>query len=226
METTCSRCHQTVQAGTSFCPYCGLPQLVYNSETGTQETDQPVQWNQAVRDASSVAWRPALRSSMALAIPAGVLSAFLWPVGIFGLLLMGAIGVWAVSLYMRSQQPAWITIGAGARIGLVSGILGGWTSAATAAVALYAMRYWLHQGHIFDNFWESLINQQIAQQWSAMGVDAQTAVSLKALLLSPEGRAAWVLCTVGFLVLVSVLFAMAGGALGARMSIRRRRPGV
>ncbi len=226
METTCSRCHQTVEPGASFCPYCGLPQLVYNAEASTQETGQPVQWTQAVRDASSVAWRPALRSTAALAIPAGVLCAFLWPVGIFGLLLMGATGAWAVSLYMRSQQPAWITIGAGARIGLVAGILGGWTSAATAAASLYAMRYWLHQGHIFDNFWENLINQQIAQQWASMGVDAQTAATLKALLLSPEGRAAWVLCTLSFLVLVSLLFAMAGGALSARMQIRRRRPGI
>ena len=227
METTCSRCHQTVEPGASFCPSCGLPQLVYSAEAETQESGQPVQWNQAIRDASSVAWRPALRTVAAISIPAGVLCAFLWPEGgILGLVLMGVTGAWAVSLYMRSQQPAWITIGAGARIGLVTGILGSWTAAATAAVGLYAMRYWLHQGHLFDNFWENLINQQIAQQWAAMGVDAQTAVTLKAMLLSPAGRAAWVLCSLSFLVVVSLLLAVAGGALSARMQVRRRRPGV
>jgi fluoride ion exporter CrcB/FEX len=227
METTCSRCHHTVEADTSFCPYCGLPQLVYNVETETQETGQPAQWNQAVRDASSVAWRPALRTVVALAIPAGVLCAFLWPEGgVLGLVLMGVTGAWAVSLYMRSQQPAWITIGAGARIGLVTGILGGWTAAGTAAAGLYALRYGLHQGSVFDNFWESLVNQQFVQQWASMGVDAQTTAALKAMLLSPEGRAAWVLCTLSFLVVVSLLFAMAGGALSARMQVRRRRPGI
>jgi hypothetical protein len=227
METTCSRCHQTVEPGASFCPYCGLPQLVYNAETETQESGQPVQWNQAVRDASSVAWRPALRSIFVLAIPAGVLCAFLWPEGgILGLVLMGATGAWAVSIYTRSQQPAWITIGAGARIGLVAGILGGWTAAGTAAASLYAMRYWLNRGSIFDNFWQSLVNQQFVQQWASMGVDAKTTATLKAMLLSPAGRAAWVLCTLSFLVLVSLLFAVAGGALSARVQVRRRRPGI
>ncbi len=224
METTCSRCHQTVEPGASFCPYCGLPQLVYNAEAEMPEPGQPAQWNQAVRDAGSIAWRPALRSTAALAIPAGVLCAFLWPEGgILGLVLMGVTAAWAVSLYMRGQQPAWITVGAGARIGLVTGILGSWTAAATAAAGLYAMRYWLHQGHIFDSFWENLINRQVAQEWASMGVDAQTAATLKAMLLSPAGRAAWVLCSMSFLVAVSLLFAIAGGALGARMQVRHRR---
>lgn len=227
MEMTCSRCHQTVQADTSFCPNCGLPQLVYTAETPA-EGGQPVRWNEAVRDASSIAWRPALRSALSLAIPSGILCAFLAPVGILGLLLMGATGAWAVSLYMRSQRPAWITIGAGARIGLVTGILGGWAAAATTGVTLYAMRYWFNQGHIFDDFWDTVvaqqINQQFNQQLTSMGDSAQAVAMLKTWLLSPEGRAAWVLCAMSFLVAALLACAMAGGALGARMHVRRRRP--
>lgn len=226
METTCSRCHQTVEEGTSYCSYCGLPQLVYSAESASEPGGQPVRWNEAVRDASSVAWRPALRSALALALPAGVLCAFLAPVGIFGLLLMGATGAWTVSLYMRSQRPAWITVGAGARIGLVTGILGGWAAALTTGVTLFALRFWFHQGRIFDDFWNSVVteqmNQQLSQQWTAMGESARSIALLKAWMLSPEGRAAWVLCAMSFLVAALLVCAVAGGALGARMQVRRR----
>jgi len=225
METTCSRCHQTVEEGTSFCPHCGLPQLVYNSESSGEAGAQPVRWDEAVRDASCVAWQPALRRSLMLAVPAGMLCSFLSPVGIFGLVLMGLTGAWVVSLYMRSQRPAWITVGAGARIGLVTGIFGSWTAAATTGVTLFAMRYWLHEGQAFDNFWQNLVNQQMAQQWTGMGVDAHTIASFRAMLLSPEGRAAWVLCAMCFLVTTLLLCAVAGGALGARMQVRKRRMG-
>ena len=221
MEITCNRCHQTVEPGVSYCPHCGLPQLVYSAESA-DENGQPVRWEEAVRDASSVAWRPALRSALALAVPAGVLCAFLWPVGIFGLILMGFTGAWAVSLYMRSQQPAWITLGAGARIGLVTGIVGAWAAAATTAFTLFGMRYWFHQGHVFDDFWNNLVNVQLAQQWGAMGIDGPTIAATKNLLLSPDGRAAWVLAMIAFLIVASLLFAVAGGALSARFRVRRR----
>lgn len=228
MELTCSRCHQTVETGTSFCSYCGLPQLVYSAENPA-EAGQPVRWNEAVRDASAVMWRPALQSAISLAIPAGVLCAFLAPVGIFGLLLMGATGAWAVSLYMRRQRPAWITIGAGARIGLVTGILSGWTAAATAAFTLYAMRYWFDQGQVFDQFWNTVVaaqmNQQFDRQMATMGNSAQAVTALKAWMLSPDGRAAWVLCAMALLLALLLASAAAGGALGARMHVRRRHDG-
>ena len=36
MEITCNRCHQTVQAEDLFCPACGLPQLVYTTESAAR----------------------------------------------------------------------------------------------------------------------------------------------------------------------------------------------
>jgi hypothetical protein len=222
METTCNRCHQTVEADDCFCPQCGLPQLVYSAESASDES-QPASWNEAVRDAGSVAWRPALRAALVLAVPAGMLCSFLSPVGVFAPLLMAATGAWAVSLYMSHQRPAWITIGAGARIGLVTGLLGTWTAAITTGLTLFALRFWFHQGQIFDHFWENVVNQQMAQQWPSMGVDPQSIATMKAWLLSPEGRAAWVLCAMAFLSAALLLFAIAGGALGARLQIRRQR---
>jgi hypothetical protein len=225
MEITCNRCHQTVEAENCYCPVCGLPQLVYTAD-GAPGPGQPERWNEPVRDAGSVAWKPALRFALTLAVPAGMLSSVLSPVGIFGLLLMAVTGAWVVVLYNRSQQPAWITIGAGARIGLVTGMLGGWTAAATTGITLFVMRFWFHQGSFFDDFWQNLVNQQMTQQWASMGVDAQTVALAKSWLLSPEGRAGWVLSIMALLMAALLLFAVAGGALGARFLARTRRPEI
>jgi hypothetical protein len=223
MDLTCSRCHQTVQSEDCFCPVCGLPQLLYTVD-GASGQAQADPWLGAARDASQVDWKPALRSVLALAIPAGLFCSIPSPVGIFGLLLMAGTGAWVVALYMRSQRPAWITIGAGARIGFVTGIVGSWTSAAVTGGTLFAMRYWLHQGGVFDNFWQSL-NQQITQEWATMGVDAQSMAILEGLLLSPEGRAGWVLGAIAFLMAALLIFASAGGAISAHLLARtRRRP--
>ena len=97
------------------------------------------------------------------------------PLGIFGLFWMAAAAAWAVVLYMRSQRPAWITIGAGARIGLVTGLLGGWTACRHhAASRLFVMRFCFHPGQLLRRSLEDLVNQQMSQQWAAMGVDAQS----------------------------------------------------
>jgi hypothetical protein len=223
MEITCSRCHQPIQDGSCFCPSCGLPQLVYTDEN-PNGPGQAEPWTSAVRDASTVNWRAALRASLMLAVPAGLLCSLLSPVSILCLFWMGAAAAWTVLLYVRNQQPAWITIGAGARIGLVTGVLGGWTAACASGVSLFAMRYFLHRGQVFDNFWENIVGQQMTQQWTSMGVDAQTIAQVRAWWLSPAGRAGWVLSAILMLVFGLLLFSVVGGAIGARMLFRRRRP--
>jgi len=225
MEITCNRCRQTVQAENCYCPVCGLPQLVYAADLPPGQT-VPEHWNEAVRDAGSVDWKPALRAILKLAIPAGVLCSMLSPLGIFGLFWMAAAATWAVALYLRSQRPAWITIGAGARIGVVTGLVGGWIAAATFAASLFAMRFFFHQGRLFDNFWQSQIGEKFNQQLAASGQDAQTILLTKTLLNSPEGRGGMTLCVIFFMVLALVAFATAGGALGARMLGRTRQPEV
>jgi len=225
MEQTCNRCHQAVQEGACYCPVCGLPQLVYSAENAAAQ-GQPERWNQAVRDAGSIDWRPGLKLALTLAVPAGIVCSLLSPVNVLALLVMTGTSAWVVALYMRSQQPAWITIGAGARLGLVTGMLAGWTSAAASGVMLYAMRYWFHSGKLFDDFWETMVNQQMVQQWTSVGVDAQTIAITRTLMLSPQGRAAGVLCALAFLVSALLIFSVAGGALGARFLGRPRRPEI
>jgi hypothetical protein len=225
MEITCTRCHQTVPPECRYCPACGLPQLVYTTEDVSGQA-QPEQGNEPVRDASSVEWKRAMRAAVMLAVPAGLLCSLFSPVGIFGLLWMAVAATWAVALYLRGQRPAWITIGAGARIGLVTGLLGGWTAAAATGVSLFAMRFFLHQGKVLDDTWRAVITDQASRQWAAAGVDAQSIAIYKTWLLSPEGRAGSMLSAIVLLFGSLVLFAVAGGALGARMMIRPRRPEI
>jgi hypothetical protein len=225
MEITCTRCHQTVQDDNCYCPTCGLPRLVYSAESG-QGLPQPEHWNEPVRDASTVNWKPAIRAAVTLAIPAGLLCSMLSPVSIFGLFLMAMAAAWTVVLYVRSQRPAWITVGAGARIGLVTGLMGSWIAVATTGVTLFVMRFFLHQGRFFDDFWNDFVNQQMVQQWTSMGVDASTIATTRAWLMGPEGRAGSMLSAVLFLSVGLLFFAVGGGALGARLLARSRRPEI
>jgi hypothetical protein len=225
MEATCNRCHQTVPVESCYCPTCGLPQLVYSSEDGSATTTAE-RWTGAVQDASTVEWKPALRAAMLLAVPAGLLSCGESPVALLSLFWTAAAAAWAVTLYMRKRRPGWITMGAGARIGLVTGLMAGWLALAASGVALYAMRFLFGHGKDFDEPWQALV-AQMAQQWQSMSPDAQTAATLKwfaGWLLSPEGRAGSVLGGMMLLELALLVFAAAGGAIGARLMARSRRP--
>jgi hypothetical protein len=223
MEITCTRCHQTVEADNLYCPACGLPQLLYSADNVPGQPPAE-RWSEPVKDANTVDWKRAMRVSLALGVPAGLLCSLFSPVSIFGLLWMAVAAAWAVALYLRSQRPAWITMGAGARIGLVTGLLGGWTAAAASGITLFAMRFFLHQGKTLDDTWQAIISDQVAGQWTAAGVDAQTITLYKAWLLSPEGRAGSMLSAILLLVTALIFFAVGGGALGARLQARSRRP--
>jgi hypothetical protein len=225
MEITCTRCHQAIHADNCYCPTCGLPQLQYSAENVPGQAPAE-RWLEPVRDASVVDWKRAMRPALMLAIPAGVLCSLFSPVNILCLIWMSAASAWVVALYLRNQQPAWITIGAGARIGLVTGLLGAWTAAAVSGISLFVMRFFLHQGKTLDDTWTNVISDQVARQWASAGVDAQTINIYKAWLLSPEGRAGSMLSAILLLVAVLVFFAVGGGALGARLQARARRPQV
>jgi hypothetical protein len=226
MEITCSRCHQSVADQSCYCPTCGLPQLVYS----TEDTDGPApadRWTEAVRDASQVEWKPALRAALIVAIPAGILSCGFTPLGLLGLFWIAAAAAWAVSLYVRRQRSAWITMGAGARIGLVTGLLAGWLAFCATGAAFYSMRFLVHGGVTFDDVWTSKVNQSFNQQFQTMSADPQalsTLSTVRNLFLSPEGRAGMVLTWLLLLEVGLLVFAAAGGEVGARMITRSRRP--
>jgi len=227
MEMTCNRCHQTVQTDTCYCPACGLPQLVYSAES-TPGQSQPERWNEVVRDAGSIDWKPALKAAAMLAIPAGLLSSGISPLSRLGLFWMAAAAAWTVALYMRSQRPSWITIGAGARIGLVTGLMGGWLAFGASGCALFVKRFLLHNSSQIDLEWKARVDlsQQLTQQVMAgMGpADGTQLQAQRAFMLSPEGHAGMeafgFACNAVFLL----FFAVAGGAICSRLLTGSRRP--
>jgi hypothetical protein len=229
METTCNRCHQSVLAESCFCPNCGLPQLVYTAE-GTTATPQTEGWAEEVKDASCIDWKPGMRAAIALAIPAALLSSGISPLSALGLIWMGLAAIWAVVLYIRSQRPAWITIGAGARIGLVTGILAAWLAFGISGGALFLQRVVFHRSGEIDSEWKDRVekSQQLTQQWaSQMGVaDAAQATAQRNWMLSPEGHAGFQAFGMATSCAFLVLFGAAGGALGARLAGRNRRPEI
>ena len=233
MEILCNRCHQAVLADSCYCPACGLPQLLFASE-GSAEHSLAEGSSEVVRDAGTIEWKAALRIAFLLGIPAGILSSDASQAGRLGLLWMATAAGWAVVLYVRSQRPAWITIGAGARIGLVTGLIAGWLAFGISGASLFVDRFAFHQAGQIDAAWKSQVelNQQVAEQFTAGLASADPAqmqaarAQMTGWMLTPEGHAGmqaseWVV-NAFFLA----LFAICGGALGARLMVGRRRPEI
>jgi hypothetical protein len=233
MEKTCNRCHQTVQAEDCYCPYCGLPQLVYATDAAIPGQPEPEGWNEVVPDASSVNWKPALRAALLMGIPAGLLSSDASPAGHLGLFWMTTAAAWAVILYMRNQKPAWMTLGAGARIGLVTGLLGGWLAFGVSGGTLFVRRFFLHQSGQIDAMYSSIFASKFQQtiQQSLAGMSASDVAQAQPIfakmiagVLSPEGHAGVWTFSIAFTSLFLLLFAVGGGILGTRMRPRSPRP--
>jgi len=231
MEITCTRCHQIVQDENRFCPVCGLPQLVYAAESSAEQV-QAGEWNQNLRDAGTVNWKAALRVALLCAVPAGLLSSLASPLGGLGLIWISSAAIWAVVFYMRTQRPAWITIGAGARIGLVTGLLATWLAFGASGIDLFVKRYALPQSTQMDAEWKSYVdaNEAKAQEFMVGAMPDHTAqisanrAQQTAWMLTSEGHAAFEVSSLIFWSFIWVFFAIAGGALGARMLARSRRP--
>jgi hypothetical protein len=231
MEISCRRCHQDVLDECCFCSTCGLPQLMYAADAPAGQA-QPEHWDDSVRDAGSVEWKSALRMALMFALPAGVLCSLPAPVGSLGIFWMASAAAWTVMLYVRSQRPAWITTGAGARIGLVTGLLSSWLAFVAGSCALFAQRFLFHQASQLDANWKANVaaSQQLTQQWTASLASADAAqtqaahAQIEAFMLTPTGHAGIAAFGLASNSLFLLVFAIAGGALGARMLARTRRP--
>jgi hypothetical protein len=227
MEITCSRCHQPVDADSCYCRACGLPQLVYSSEPNNGPAQQE-KWIDAASDASAVEWKSALRLAMLLAVPAGLLSSEISRAGFLGLFWMVAAAAWTVTLYVRSRRPAWITMGAGARIGLATGLMAAALAFSLTGIALFLQRFVFHQGAAIDEQWRVFADAvfRMSQQLQAqMGMtDRGQALAQKNMMLAPEGHAGWIAFDIGARELFLVMCAAAGGAVGARLLARSKRP--
>jgi hypothetical protein len=171
-----------------------------------------------------------MRAAISLAVPAGLLSSGISPLSALGIFWMAGAATWAVVLYMRNRQPAWITVGAGARIGLVTGLMAAWLAFGVSGAGLFATRVVMHQGPQIDSTWRDFVekNQQMSQQLlSKMGASNDeiqaSMMPQHNLMLSPEGHAGFQTAGLAWNCFLLVLFSIAGGALGARTMGKSRR---
>ncbi|WP_263350952.1 hypothetical protein [Acidicapsa acidisoli] len=182
--------------------------------------------------ADGIAWRPALKAALMLAVPAAVLCSGLIPVGqSLGVLWIAAAAAWAVSLYSKRTSSGWLPTGTGVRIGLVTGLLASWLTLSVNGVSLWLARFVLHQGGQMDSLWQNEVEtslqasqQMVAQMGMTSAQAAESTQFSRALMLSAEGRAGIALSTFLAGAVFLVLFAMIGGALGARWLAQPRRP--
>ena len=238
MEAVCQRCHETLREADRYCPACGLPQLIYlatENSSPLSEGDAQYQAGAAgglAVTADGIAWRLAIQAAVVLAVPAGILCSGVTPIGpSLGLLWMGGAAAWAVGLYFKRARPGWLTLGAGARIGLVTGLFASWLTLSVNGVALWVTRVVMHQGGQMDSLWAAevqnslqLSQQMVAQMGMTSAQAAQSTQFSRAWMLSAEGRAGIALSTFLAGAVFLVCFAMIGGALGARLLAQPRRP--
>jgi hypothetical protein len=172
-----------------------------------------------------------MRAAIALAVPAALLSSQISPLNNLFIFWMAGAAAWAVVRYTRSQRPPWITIGAGARIGLVTGLMAGWLALGVSGADLFAKRVVFHQGSQIDTAWRLSVDQIEHMSQSMLknaGFSDQQIQQMSQpqhnLMLSPEGQAGNVAGALAWGCVLFVLSAVAGGALSAR-TIVRRTPG-
>lgn len=219
MEAVCHRCNSPLAASDVFCPNCGSPQLRFepSDEQMVSSAGKP-----GHADSAGVAWKQAISSAVTVAVPMGILTAlplvnlgfFLWIVG-------GAM--MAVALYNRRASVSLLNAGTGARIGLIAGLVAAATATLLNGLGLLAQRFLLHTGPLIDDelkVFAEQMTQRMAQSPAPQQAQMQVIVSF---LLSPDGKAVWMLTAASMSAAGIVAFAAAGGALGARVFAARRR---
>ncbi|WP_263355987.1 hypothetical protein [Acidicapsa ligni] len=230
MEATCQRCHEILRGADRYCPACGLPQLVYIAEEPPplplgDVADAAGENAQALSgSATGIAWRPALKAAGILAIPAGLLCSALTPIGSsLALIWMMGAAVWAVRLYLKGARISWLSMGNGARIGLVTGLFASWLTLSVNGAKVWADRFVMHQGSQMDSEWLGVVekslslDQQMATQMGMTAAQAEQIVQVsRAWMTSAEGRAGLALATFLIGSVFLILFSTIGGVVGAR----------
>ena len=205
-----------MEQGTAFCPQCNAPQIrvavaepVPPSGTLSESEILPLPAYFGSSLAPRIDWSQA-RPATALA---GLIAAVLMITPFAGLglgMLIG--GSLSVVFYRRRVPAARITPGMGARLGMMTGVLG----SACLAIVL-AIRTLLTHG------WESVREDLIAgvEQAAARNPDPQTHQVVE-FLKSPQGIVLLLIMALITTVIFFVIFSGLGGALGAAL-LRRRK---
>lgn len=211
MEHPCYKCGSPVEDGTAFCRQCGAAQIrVANEEVRASGEPVEVPTPSGPVVAAGIQWSKALPSAaLAGLIAAGLM---LIPLGAFGLGMISA-GVLAVLFYRRRHPGGTLSPGMGARLGVVSGVLGFGIFAVFIAIEML----------VFHNGGELRATLLEAIEQSALRTSDPQAQQIVTYLKSPPGLALFMALLLVATFLLFLIFSSLGGTLAATLLRRRER---
>ena len=218
MEYPCHQCGAAVEQGTAFCPQCrapqirvAVPEIVIPSGIASDSTVTSLPAYFGAPLTTRIEWSQALPATAL----AGLITALLMMTPLayfgFGMLIGGSL---SVVFYRRRVPAANVTPGMGARLGMVSGILGGGIFAALLSVGTTLFHAW-------DNVRAKLI--EVVEQTAARNPDPQTQQALE-FFKSPDGIVLLLTTALIGALIAFVIFSGLGGALGAAFLRRKEHP--
>jgi hypothetical protein len=207
-----------VEQGTAFCPQCrapqirvAVPEIVIPSGIASDSTVTSLPPYFGAPLTTRIEWSQALPATAL----AGLITALLMMTPLayfgFGMLIGGSL---SVVFYRRRVPVANVTPGMGARLGMVSGILGGGIFAALLSVGTTLFHAW-------DSVRAKLI--EVVEQTAARNPDPQTQQALE-FFKSPDGIVLLLTTALIGALIAFVIFSGLGGALGAAFLRRKEHP--
>ncbi len=217
MELVCYRCSATVELEAFYCQNCGAPLVRFvpqeaNAGTTTDGAAGNDSFPLPTDHSGSIQWKMTIRIAAAVALGVGILSTLL---AAGSVLWVAAGAVIVIGIYHRRQPHTFLGRRVGARIGALVGLLTASVALAGNAIFLVIQRYGMHQGNLIDTQLTSIV-KQAAERAASMDPQAPVATFTN-FWLAPEGRIGLILLTMGFLAALILLFAIAGGVLGAQI---------
>ena len=207
-----------MEQGTAFCPQCrapqirvAVPEIVIPSGIASDSTVTSLPAYFGAPLTTRIEWSQALPATALAGLIAALL--MMTPLAYFGFgMLIG--GSLSVVFYRRRVPVANVTPGMGARLGMVSGILGGGIFAALLSVGTTLFHAW-------DSVRAKLI--EVVEQTAARNPDPQTQQALE-FFKSPDGIVLLLTTALIGALIAFVIFSGLGGALGAALLRRKEHP--
>jgi hypothetical protein len=210
MEIQCYKCGAALEEGTPFCEHCRAPQIrvvtaAPEYSPGMAQISYPKTYSDRIE------WPVAFRA----AAIAGSIGAFLMltPLGLLGLGMVTS-GLLAIIIYRSRAPESALSVGAGTRLGALSGLIG---SAVFAVLATLVVGVF-HLGPMLrEKMLESI------QEAAARSSDPQAQQAVE-FFKTPQGFATSLIVAAIFLFVAFVVLSAAGGAIGAL--VMRKKDGA
>lgn len=204
-----------VDPDANYCLQCGAPQVRFAAQPDDATVVASNSFAARVPELETqgaIHWKLTMRIAALAALVAGVLSTLL---AAGSVLWVAVAAIFVIGAYRRRQPLAVLPPRAGARIGALMGLMAVAVALAGNAIFLVIQRFGMHQGNLIDTQLTAIV-KQAAERATTMDSQAPIAAFTN-FWLSAEGRIGLILLTMGFLSLLILLFAMAGGAIGAQI---------